>query len=103
VYVINVTDNTGKLRNTLVRRFQDFHKLHKALSKIYSKEVVPDIPQKKVFVDVQTIEDRKARFELFLNRVAQIEGIWYQPAVQNFLEGEMCQNETWFSKLLSST
>jgi len=54
-----------------------------------------------VFVDAQTIEDRKARFELFLNRIAQIEGIWYQPAVQHFLEGEMSHNEKWFTKLVN--
>jgi len=41
-----------------------------------------------MFVDAHTIEDRRARFELFLNRIAQIEGIIYQPAMSQFLEGE---------------
>jgi len=92
VYLISVTDNAGRTRNSLSRRYRDFKKLHRGLVKIYSKEKVHGLPPKKLFgntFDEKFQDDRRQKLETFLNKIAHLEGIWDQQPMKDFLEGEM--------------
>lgn len=91
---------SGDVTTTIVKRYSEFHALHKQLKEVHDKDNLPKLPSKRMFrdnTDKLFLQRRCLGLETYLNGLDSI-GLANTSAVQDFINGKEAESQDRRSK-----